>query len=319
MKTISKIAFLLALTMITSSCEDILEKDITNSAVQINYPLANTNIYSNAVNFQWSKLDGATQYRIQVITPSNAIVIDSTVTTNNLNIPLTEGSYQWRVRAENNAYTSTYTNNTTFTISQTSDLTTQQIMLSSPTDNYYTNNTNTIVSWQNLNAATSYSFELVNVTNNNAIVNQQSNLTATSVTLNSSILATDAQYQWKVKGLNNISQTAFTSRNIYLDRLTPNQPTNSLPANNSTQTINQQITFSWSSTPDSGTIQSPITYQIEIANDSNFTSIIQTATTSNTSLQRSFTTTSDYYWRVKAIDQAGNNSITSNAFKFTIN
>jgi len=318
MKTISKITFLLLL-IVTTACEDILEKDITNSAVQINYPLANTNIYSNAVNFQWSKLDGATKYRIQVITPSTAVVIDSTVTTNNLNIPLTEGSYQWRVRAENNAYTSTYTNNTAFTISQTSDLTAQQIILSSPTDNYYTNNTNTIVSWQNLNAATAYNFELVNVTNNNAIVNQQSNLTATSITLNSSILATDAQYQWKVKGLNNISQTAFASRNIYLDRVTPNQPTNSLPTNNSTQTINQLITFSWSSTPDSGTIQSPITYQIEIANDSNFTSIIQTATTSNTSLQRSFSATSDYYWRVKAIDQAGNNSITSSAFKFTIN
>ena len=212
MKTISKIVYLLLLIITTASCEDILEKDITNSTVQINYPLANTNINSNAVNFQWNKLDGATKYRVQVMTPNTAVVIDSTVTVNNLSVPLNDGIYQWRVRAENNAYTSTYSNNTTFTIAQTSDLTAQQIILSSPTDNYYTNNTNTIVSWQSLNAASSYNFEVVNVTNNDAIVNQQSNLTATSLTLNSSILALDAQYRWKVKGVNNISQTAFASR-----------------------------------------------------------------------------------------------------------
>ena len=318
MKTINKILILL-MAITTVACEDVLQKNITDDTLQIVYPLSNASINSNAVNFQWNNLTGASNYRVQVMAANASIVVDSLVTKNNLNIPLSEGTYQWRVRAENNAYTSTYTNNISFSIYQTSDLTNQQVILSSPTDAFYTNNANLILSWQNLSAATSYSFELTNVTNGESIVNQQANLTNNSLTLSSTILSQDAQYRWKIKGVNTTTQTPFAARTFYLDKVNPNQPTNLLPADSTTQTINQQISFSWSITPDSGTIQSPISYVIEFANDINFTTIIQTSSINTTSFQQSFATTGDYYWRISAKDQAGNTSTTSTPFKFTIN
>ncbi|WP_162126041.1 hypothetical protein [Flavobacterium phycosphaerae] len=318
MKAINSIIIVLTLISLCS-CEDIIEKDITNDVVQIIYPQNSQSIYSNVVDFQWNELDGADKYRIQVYSTNSNMVLDSLVSQNHFSFPLTQGNYQWRVRGENFAYSSTYTFNYNFAVYETNDLTNQQIILSNPSDNFYTNNTAVILSWQSLTAADSYSFELINVTNAASIVNQQSNLTVTSLTLNSTILANDAQYKWKIKGVNSTSATMFSSRNFYLDRSIPNTPANALPAANSSQTINEPINFTWTIPADVGAIQSAISYTIEFSSDVNFTSILQSSNTATTSFQQSFSTAGDYYWRVKAKDLAGNTGLYNVPFKFTVN
>lgn len=317
MKVINKIAILISIISLYS-CEDIIEKDITDDTVQIISPQNNQDIYSNVVDFQWNELDGAEKYRVQVYS-SSSIVLDSLVSQTNLSYPLSQGDYQWRIRAENFAYNSNYTFNLNFSVFLTSDLTNQQVILSNPADNFYTNNASVILNWQSLAAAQSYSFELINVTNSESIVNQQSNLLATSLTLNSTILNADAQYKWKIKGVNSTSQTLFSSRNFYLDRSNPNTPTNTLPINDATFTINQQINFLWGIPADVGTIQSNVSYVIEFSNSINFTSILQSSNAASTNFQQSFATTGDYYWRVKAKDLAGNIGLYSLPFKFTVN
>jgi len=139
------------------------------------------------------------------------------------------------------------------------------------------------------------------------------------LTLNSTILSQDGNYTWKIQGVNSVSETVFSSRDFSLDTTLPNQPVNGLPANNSIQTINQNINFNWSIGADSGVIQSSISYRIEISNDINFTTILQASNISTNSFQQLFNSTGDYYWRVRAVDAAGNNGPFSNAFKFTIN
>lgn len=301
------------------SCEDILEVDISNDTVQIISPQNNQEITSNVVNFQWNELDGANKYRVQVYSASSSLIIDSLVTQKNLSYPMNQGTYQWRVRAENAAYQSNYTFNNTFSVIETDDLTNQQVILLNPSDNLYTNNTSVILNWQSLNAADTYSFELINVTNGETIVNQQPNITTTSITLSNAILNIDAEYRWKIKAINTSSETAFSSRKIYLDRTSPNIPLNQTPVNNSIQLANQQLTFNWTIPADIGNIQSTVSYIIEYSNDINFGTIIQTSNTSTTSFQQTFTTAGDYYWRIKAKDAAGNIGSTSAAFKFTIN
>ena len=318
MKIINNLILMLALISLYS-CEDIIEKDITNDSVMIIYPQNSQEIQSNVVDFQWNELDGAKKYRVQVYSANSNMVLDSLVSQNHLNFPLTQGSYQWRVRGENSAYFSNYTFNYSFSVIQTNDLTTQQVILNNPADNFYTNNQAIILNWQSLTAAQSYNFELINVTNGESIVNQQSNLTSTSLTLNSTILASDAQYRWKVKGINSTSQTPFSFRNFYLDRSNPNTPVNTLPEANTIQTINQQINFTWSMPADVGTIQSTVSYTIEFSNTVNFTSILQTSNSTSASFQQSFSIAGDYYWRVKAKDLAGNIGLYSIPFKFTLN
>jgi hypothetical protein len=92
-------------------------------------------VSSNVVNFQWNELDGADKYRIQVFNSTSGIVVDSLVTQTNFSSPIEAGSYQWRVRGENSAYESNYTFNINFSVIQTSDLTNQQVILSSPSNN----------------------------------------------------------------------------------------------------------------------------------------------------------------------------------------
>jgi len=318
MKALHKILLFLSFISLFS-CDDIIEKDISGDTVQVIAPVNNQEISSNIVDFQWNRIDGAGKYRIQVFSPSSAIIIDSLVTQNSLSIPMTQGEYQWRVRGENSAYNSNYTFNYNFSVIETTDLTHQHVILANPTDNFYTNNPSVILNWQSLSAAQTYSFELINVSNGESIVNQQSNLTPTSLTLSSALLTADAQYRWKVRAVNTNSQTQFSSRNFYLDRNIPNAPVNSLPLADATYNSNQQINFTWSIPADSGNIQSTISYTIEFSHTINFASVLQSSNTSTASFQQSFSTTGDYYWRVKAKDLAGNTGTYSTPFKFVIN
>jgi hypothetical protein len=308
MKTINRI-ILLSIALITFSCEDILEEDITDEIVQTTSPIENETITSNVVSFQWNALEGAKKYRVQVFNTNQVIVLDSLVENKtNLTHPILPAGYQ-----------STYSFPVGFSVVQSNDLTNQQVILSSPLSGLYTKNTSLTCTWQDLAPADYYELELVNMTAGQTIVLQQSNITNTSVTLSGTNLAQDAEYQWKIKAVNATSESQFSSRSFFIDRIVPNQPQNNLPANNSTQTVNQAIAFSWTSPTDTGAIQSQISYSIEFSNTNTFATIIRTVNSATTSSQQTFNSAGDYYWRVKAIDAATNESTFSSVFKFTIN
>lgn len=318
MKAISKVLLgFLCLTFY--NCEDILEEDISDDIVFTIYPTEDLIIESNVVNFQWNTLDGADDYRLQIFNTSQVILVDTLISQTQIILPLAEGNYQWRVRGENSAYQSTYSLPVSFLVNESEDLTSQQVILSSPANNFMTNSNNFTLSWNSLSAADYYNLQLINNTLGGTIVFQQNNILANTLTLNSTILSQDGNYTWKIKGVNGVSETVFSSRDFSLDTTLPNQPVNGLPANNSIQTINQNINFNWSIAADSGVIQSSISYRIEISNDINFTTILQASNISTNSFQQLFNSTGDYYWRVRAVDAAGNNGPFSNAFKFTIN
>lgn len=318
MKTKNRLLSLLVLLSLCS-CDDVFEEDITNDMVQVISPQNNQQIYSNVVNFQWNELDGADKYRLQIYNNTSTMVIDSLVTNTSVSFPLLQGAYQWRIRGENSAYVSNYTFNNNFAVFETDDLTNQQVLLTSPEDGFYTRLSTLVLDWEDLNAADTYNFELINITDGNVIVNQQTGLTNSSLTLTPSNLSTDAEYRWRVKALNSDSETLFFSKKFYRDTNIPNTPVNQLPANNSTQTINQQLNFSWTIPDDYGAIQSPITYTIEFANNVNFSPVIQSSEVTQATFQSSFATAGEYYWRVRAKDKATNTGSYSSPFKFTIN
>ena len=318
MKAISKVLLgFLCLTFY--NCEDILEEDISDDIVFTIYPTEDLIIESNVVNFQWNTLEGADDYRLQIFNTSQVKLVDTLIARAQITIPLSEGNYQWRVRGENSAYQSTYSLPVSFVVNESEDLTSQQVILSSPVNNFMTNSNSFTLSWNSLSAADYYNFQLINNTLGETIVFQQNNILNNTLTLNSTILSQDGNYTWKIKGVNGVSETVFSSRDFSLDTTLPNQPVNGLPANNSIQTINQNINFNWSIGADSGVIQSSISYRIEISNNINFTTILQASNVSTNSFQQLFNSTGDYYWRVRAVDAAGNNGLFSNAFKFTIN
>ncbi len=305
MKTLNN-TLLIILLFLSFSCDDVLEEDISNDNVQITYPTEGVTIDGNTVQFSWQNLDGADDYRIQIIKSNQTFEMDSLVSINTLTTTLDPGTYQWRVRGENFAYQTDYSFPINFSTQASINLADQDVVLLSPSDNLYTKTINTIFTWNKLTNATSYNFELVKKLSGEQTVFQETEISSNNLTIEASLFDEDAEYIWKIKALNETSETQYSQRSVFLDRIAPNQPSLTSPADQDVTTT--VVTFNWTNGTDSGNVQSTITNTIEIASDIDFNSITHSANTSNNSVQYEFTSTGTYYWRIKAIDAATNES-----------
>ena len=307
MRTLNKTLKMLVFSTLIFSCDDILEDDITDDVVEIISPSEDLIINGNTVQFSWQVLDGADRYRIQIIKSNQVYEVDSLVTTNTFKYVLNSGNYQWRLRAENFAYISNYTFPIRFFVETSEDLTNQNVSLLTPSIDYYTNNPSLIFTWEKINSANTYSYELVKKLNGDQTILQQPDLTVNSYTIDPLKLDEDAEYIWKIKAVNSNSETVFSNRSIFIDRVSPNQPVLSSPNDQGTST-SKTVSFNWINGTDSGNLNSTITNMIEITNDTNFNNIMHSATTGNNTYQFTFSNSGTYYWRVKAKDKAGNES-----------
>ncbi|RKR09082.1 hypothetical protein C8C83_0682 [Flavobacterium sp. 90] len=317
MKTINKLA-VIALAIFTYSCDDILEEDIGNDTVQIFSPINNSKIESNVVNFKWNNLKGADKYRVQIYESDQVLILDSLTNKTSITLPLAAGNYIWRVRGENYAYESIYSFPSNFSTTIPDDLTNQLVILSSPENDKYVNFINVTLNWEVLKNAESYSVKVLNTVTSQEVFSK-TDITDTSLTLDLPTLV-DGTYEWRVKAKNADTETKlYSARKFNIDTTIPNQPKNTLPADNSTQIANSNISFTWSIATDLGNVKAPISYIVEFANDIDFNIIVQTQKSNTTSLQQTFSATGIYYWRVRAIDEAGNIGANSTGFKFTVN
>ncbi|WP_044397267.1 hypothetical protein [Lacinutrix sp. Hel_I_90] len=317
---ISSLLSLLVLSVF--SCDDIVEEDLANDLVVTITPSSGQVITSNAVSFQWNNLEGADDYRVQIENNTNVVILDSVVSTTTLEYPLNPGAFKWRVRGENFAYHTAYTFPIAFSVEASNDLTNQTVFLNTPTNNYYTNSGNGIITtWASINSADSYTFELEKrLSGNTTTLYQEAGITATTYTIDGSYLNEDAAYIWKVKALNTttMTETIYASRSILFDSTVPNVPGLLSPANNATAVVNTNVVFNWDSGTDPGNINAPLTHLLEIATNTNFSNAEVYSTTTLTQ-GITFVVTGDYYWRVKTRDQAGNESAYSGYNKITVN
>jgi hypothetical protein len=89
--------------------------DLSKQIVILNSPDNNSNRNDSLINFGWDKIDGATQYQIQIKKDSwdGGQIIESELTTDNtMNLVLTEGSYVWGVRASDDLTMTQYSTRT---------------------------------------------------------------------------------------------------------------------------------------------------------------------------------------------------------------
>lgn len=315
MKTITKI-ILIALAILAYSCDEILEENITDDTIQLISPTKDIKIESNVVPFKWNSIKGGIKYRIQIYGPDQLLLLDSLTKKTSITLPLKAGNYMWRVRAENYAYESIYSFPSNFSTSIPTDLTNQQIILSSPENDKFLNAIDVSLNWKSLDNTTSYSLKVINAVTGQEMYSKDT-ITTTSVTLPNLV---DGTYEWRLKAKNADSETKqYTARKFHVDTTIPNQPKNTLPLDNSTQTANSNVTYTWNIPSDTGDIESPIAYVIEFASDVDFNFIIQKQNSDSTTFQQEFSATGIYYWRVRAIDLAGNIGPNSAKFKFTVN
>lgn len=95
------------------ACDDIIEVvDISNETVSIIAPTDKSVVDTTSVIFTWNPVEDAETYQVQVATPTfeNAaqIVLDTIVTKTNFTKTMEPKIYEWRMRAKNSNYQTSY-------------------------------------------------------------------------------------------------------------------------------------------------------------------------------------------------------------------
>lgn len=95
------------------ACDDIIEVvDISDKTVAILAPTNGSVVDTTFVNFSWQALEDAETYRVQVATPSfneaAQILLDTVVTKTDVSGQLNVNNFEWRVKAINSGYETSY-------------------------------------------------------------------------------------------------------------------------------------------------------------------------------------------------------------------
>jgi hypothetical protein len=304
---------LLSSIVLLLSCDDIIEEDIADEVVTAIYPVNNELITGNAVNFQWTAVDGADDYRLQVQEAASQLtILDSLVEgQTSFTYIIAPGSYSWRVRGENFAYVTGYNFPEDFSVEASEDLSNQLVNITAPSGDFYTNNSsgNVILAWDAISTADSYTVEVQKtVAGVSTITANVAGITGLNYAVSGTNFDEDATYALQVKALNNTTatETVFSSVNMFLDTVLPNDPTLVSPLDNEVFGVDQAVSFVWYAGTDSGVVQSPITHTLELSSDNTFSTLIDSVSVTTNNAAYTFQNTGFYYWRVKSSDAAGN-------------
>lgn len=258
-----------------------------------------------------------------VVNQANLTSSQFTVTT-----PLNYNTvYYWRVKAVDGAGNeSSWSNIFSFTVVQTGGDTTPPPtpQLSSPLDGTQTTNRRPTLAWNAVSdpSGVSYSLQVAKDNNFVTLVVDETGLSQTQYTFTTD-LEVLTTYYWRVKAVDGAgNQSAWSSawRIIIVvtggDTTPPDTPTLLSPPNDS-QTYNRQPTFDWTDVTD----PSGVSYTLQVSLYPTFSLLTvnqQGITQSQYTLTVLLNPEATYYWRVKAVDGAGNSSNWSSVWSIII-
>lgn len=315
LKIASKLPGLLVMVLqicTLSACHDFFEKNIEDNVVKMGSPTdgASSSIYLQ--KFIWAPINGAREYHIQLVTPSldnlKQIILDTVTTSTSLSLTLVPNKYQMAIYAQNAGYRSK-TTTISFEISESYDLSPQEMNPTLPSNLSATNSSSITFRWDAITGAASYIFELFDAngkTQDGAVAVSGNTITIPSSD-NKIGQLTEQAYSWRIFARNEISDSKAAISRFTVDRTAPAQPKSIQPKESDTTRVTTAV-FSWTKEADKGT---PIADSIIIANDQSFASIIKRAPCINNTFSYTFaSTTATYFWKLKQSDAAGNTTET---------
>jgi hypothetical protein len=294
---IIKLPLILSLILALSSCEDLIEKDLSKKVLTVNSPADNTVSAMFTQTFWWEEIKGADKYQIQIVKPSFAsvqqFIMDTLIRGSRVELILSPGTYQWRIRAKNSTSSTEYITRN-LTIDSTLDLSGQPLSLSLPANNHYSKTFSNNFSWQPMPNAENYVFQLLQ--SGSLVYTQSGSSTTCTYTV-----AAQGEYQWRVFAQNSTSNSSYATRTLTVDTAKPAIPTVIFPIAD-TSSI-EPLPLEWNNT------ETGLSYHLQISADSNFTALHTDITISTTTYDViNLPSGQYYYWRVKAIDKALNES-----------
>jgi len=306
---------LLAGSILLFSCDDIIEPSINNSQVQLEAPANQYTSTSYAINFWWDAVDHALSYHLQVVTPSFAapgnLVLDTVITGNKFSFTLNPGNYQWRVMAENGSSQTAFTTPRSFSVAATS-IKQQSVQLIAPANNYLTNQSPIVFQWSSLYGATQYRFEI----DTNNFVNESAVISNTVIPGQqiSFSFPKDQIYQWRIRAENDTAQAQWSAINtITYDHTPPGQVSLSAPGDGLTVAL--PVSLQWNSV---ATASHYKLYVFESDSTTLYNSTFPLAVTTTSYSFNLGTSGSKIYWKVSAVDAAGNEGTASALRSFVL-
>lgn len=182
-------------------------------------------------------------------------------------------------------------------------------VLVSPADGSFTNNVTPELIWLTSAGAVLYTLEYAN---NPAFAGatEVPDLSDTTYTMPS---LTDGHWYWHVKSIDQVSNESdySTAWLFTVDTNPPEVPTLALPTDGGLINDNTpELTWNVSS--------GAYTYTVEYADNAGFAGAVEVADLSDTTYTTPILSDGDWYWHVKAIDQATNESAYSTAWSFSL-
>jgi len=303
-------ALILIITTIFYSCDDFIEKEIVNESISLLSPKNNLLTIQPTHTFWWDLLDGAEVYNLQIVEGTFSavtyLVLDTTTNKNKFDVTLYPGSFQWRVRGENNGGVTDYAT-FNFVVDSTLDIGSIQLELLSPGITEITNSDSITFTWEALSSADSYDIEI----HEGAWSNPYSTPSPISGTSYSERLP-EGTYVWAVSGFNNttLTSTPFANppRNLVIDTTTPDIASLILPEHDSL-VIDTFNTYTWTQAANTGQgTPTSLTDKIYFYSDSGITVLSgfpQTIPSGTTQYIDSLGS-GNYFWKVETEDDAGN-------------
>ncbi len=295
-------------------CKDFIEKDISGETPVLLLPANNSTINANPVHVKWEEMEGATKYRIEIVSPEfgniQSFPLDSIVSGTNFFFGLDSAQYEVRITAMNAGFSSNPSAIKRFTVGTSSGSSNGSVTLTSPANGaYYNESFPGSFSWntQSLSNVLHCTFELHDTEFfSGELLDIANQLTSVGIQSKDGTELPEGAYSWGVKAyLTGNGETNYSKRVFYIDKTDPGTATPSLPANNASAFAGP-ITFNWELPVDDGDIQSPVGGKVELSTFANFATIYKSGTSVSNSVTIDNVAAGTYYWRVILKDEAGN-------------
>jgi hypothetical protein len=291
------------------ACSEFIEPSLKDKTVKLLAPADSSESGVYLQNFWWEAVDHASSYRVQIVTPSfdHAIrlIVDTLVKKEQFAVTLEPGDYQWRVRAENGSSHSEYAS-ASFSI-KLSAIKNQEAQL----DNTLTNLQEVLLSWEQMFAATRYTLQV-----DTANFEDENKLVFNSSTPNKEYSFTfsgEKTYRWRVRAENDTAQSRWSAiYKITYDKTPP--PAVSLLSPAANQVISKPVSLQWQAA------EGAKRYELLVLKNDSVT-LVPNFPFSLTATSYTFNSgdfNEKFYWKVRAIDAAGNEGTYSAVRSFIV-
>jgi len=305
----------LAYTIVLTSCDAIIEPSISKKTVQLEAPVEQYQSASFTINFWWDEVEHALSYHLQVVsqtfTTPGGLILDTVVTKNRFSFNFDPGKYQWRVAAQNGSTSTDFSTARDFEV-EASSIKQQTVQLSSPANNFITNQSAQAFQWGSMFGATKYRFEI----DTSNFVDESTVLSIQLVpgTQINYTFPKDQSYQWRVRAENDTAQSRWSAINsITFDHTPPGAPALSAPSNGLTVTL--PVSLQWNTVKNA---QRYKLYVFKSDSTTTFNSNFPVVLSTNSYTFNLGTSGDKIYWKVSAIDAAGNEGAVSDQRNFEL-